>query len=62
MKQYYKAFFRVRMKPVAAVCTLPLVKNCSAGGRKVGKWMHQYWIQCCLQNVMAHSVQTLGRG
>lgn len=37
MKQYYKASFRVRMKPVAAVCTLPLVKDCSAGGRKVGK-------------------------
>lgn len=48
MKQYYKASFRVRMKPVAAVCILPLVKDCSAGGRKVGKWMHQYWIQSVL--------------
>lgn len=48
MKQYYKASFRMRMKPVAAVCTLPLVKDCSARGRKVGKWMHQYWIQSVL--------------
>lgn len=38
----------MRIKPVAAVCTLPLVKDCSAGGRKVGKWMHQYWIQSVL--------------
>lgn len=38
----------MRMKPVAAVCTLPLVKDCSARGRKVGKWMHQYWIQSVL--------------
>lgn len=36
------------MKPVVAVCILPLAKNCSAGGRKVGKWMHQYWIQSVL--------------
>lgn len=47
-KQFYKASFRLRMKPVAAVCTLPLVKDCSAGGRKVGKWRHQYWIQSVL--------------
>jgi hypothetical protein len=28
---------RSRTKPVAAVCTLLLVKDCSARGRKVGK-------------------------
>lgn len=36
------------MKPVTAVCTLPLERDCSARGRKVGKWMHQYWIQSVL--------------
>lgn len=29
--------YKVRIKLVAAVCTLPLVKDCSARGRKVGK-------------------------
>lgn len=36
-KQHYKASFRLTKMPLAAVRILPLVRDCAAGGRKVGK-------------------------
>lgn len=51
------------MNPVAAVCTLTIGKTALPEAEKlVSECINTEFSQCCLQNVMPHSVQTLGRG